>query len=226
VRVLVVAGALLALAACSGGDSGTADSPTSALRVASTTAPVTAAATTTIPVATTVAPATPPPTVTSVPTSPAPVAGPVEYAAVAAPRFPTRSAPPPEGDGLPDGAYYAVVDGAGIDPAPYVDVTIYQLVTGPEALDAAAADGEGLDSDIYVRPAPAVPRRVPLPAVLSVARPDRPDVSYGVSAGELVRLVVGAPPTGAPSGYRYLPFPYLVTVAGGVPVSVEQLWSP
>jgi hypothetical protein len=48
-----------------------------------------------------------------------------------------------------------------------------------------------------------------------------------VSAGELARLVNGAPPSaGAPDGYRYVPFPFLVTVAGGVPTRLEQLWAP
>ncbi len=60
-----------------------------------------------------------------------------------------------------------------------------------------------------------------------MARPDRPDVSYAIGAGELARLVNGgAPSAGAPDGYHYVPFPYLITVAGGVPTRLEQLWAP
>ena len=44
-----------------------------------------------------------------------------------------------------------MVDGAAADAAPRVRVTFYELLTGPEAIAAAQADGVGLDSDLYVR---------------------------------------------------------------------------
>jgi hypothetical protein len=72
-------------------------------------------------------------------------------------------------------------------------------------------------------------RRIDLaPTVaISVAQPDDPAKSYTVSGAELVRLMSGgAPATGAPPTYRYVPFPLLVTVQGGAPTRVEQLWSP
>ena len=151
------------------------------------------------------------------------------YQPTTAPTFPSRSTPPPA-DGLPDGSYYAVVRGAAADaPTPRVATTIYQLLTGPEAIAAAQAAGHGLDSDIYVPEQPAADRDIELrpDLFISVARPDRPDVSYAISAGELARLVNGgAPSAGAPDGYRYVPFPYLITVAGGVPTRLEQLWAP
>jgi hypothetical protein len=232
-RVLVAAALLLVGAvACSGkddssgpdvaGPSPATDTPAAVVSVASTTT------TTTIP--TTPTPSTEPP-----PTAPPPTAATTaaaatgEYQPATAPAFPARSSPPPA-EGLPDGSYYAVVNGAAADgPTPRATLTIYQLLTGPEAITAAQADGHGLDSDIYVPEQPAAQRELELPPelVISVARPDRPNVSYGVSAGELARLVNGAPPSaGAPDGYRYVPFPFLVTVAGGVPTRLEQLWAP
>jgi hypothetical protein len=227
----------LGLAACSGGDD---DAPSdvagpSPVTEATTTSTITTAVVT---VATT-APTTTLPATTSVPTAPPttappspPPAGPAvgPYVPVDAPAFPSRSAPPPSGDAWPDGDYYVVVRGAAADaPTPRLAVTIYQLLTGPDAIAAAQADGVGLDSDVYIPPDPAADRDIELTAELpiSVARPDRPGVSYAISGGELVRLVGGATPElGAPEGYRYVEFPFLVTVLGGRPTAVQQLWAP
>ena len=234
-RVLVVLALLtLGAAGCSGKDASSGPDvagPSPATEAATTAATVepTVVSTTTTPTtpATTVAPSSAPPTVAAPATTTGPATGP--YQPTTAPIFPTRSTPPPA-DGLPDGAYYAVVHGAAADaPTPRVATTIYQLLTGPEAIAAAQADGHGLDSDLYVPEQPAADRDIELrpDLFISVARPDRPDVSYAISAGELARLVNGAAPSaGAPDGYRYVPFPYLITVTGGVPTRLEQLWAP
>jgi hypothetical protein len=239
ILALVLAPAVLSLGlgACSGGDD---DAPSdvagpSPVTEATTTSTVTTAVVT---VATT-APTTTLPATTAVPTAPPatappspPPAGPAigPYVPVDAPTFPSRSAPPPTGDTWPDGDYYVVVRGAAADaPTPRLAVTIYQLLTGPDAIAAAQADGVGLDSDVYIPPDPAADRDIELTAELpiSVARPDRPGVSYAISGGELVRLVGGAAPEpGAPEGYRYVEFPFLVTVQGGRPTAVHQLWAP
>jgi hypothetical protein len=227
----------LAAAGCSGGDrddAGPVVAGPSQVTAEASSAPsgvVTAAVAPTTALTTAGTVATTPPTLA--PTTPAPTSPPPapagEYAPAPSPAYPTRSAPPPAGTDLPDGAYYVVVEGANAGPPPALDVTIYQLLTGPDAIAAAQADGQGLDSDVYVRPDPAAARHLELTPALavSVAQPDRPEVSYAVSGAELARLVAGAPPApGAPGTYRYVPFPFLVTVQGGVPVSVEQLWSP
>ena len=232
-RVLVAALALVGAAACSGkddasgpdvaGPSPATETPAAVVSVASTTT------TTTIP--TTPAPSAAPTTVASPSTAPPPSAAPTtgEYQPATAPAFPTRSSPPPT-EGLPDGSYYVVLKGAAAHTSvPRVTMTIYQLLTGPEAIAAAQADGHGLDSDLYVPEQPSAQRDLELQPdlLISVARPDRPNVSYAVSATELTRLVNGGPPSpGAPDGYQYVPFPFLVTVAGGVPTRVEQLWAP
>ena len=63
--------------------------------------------------------------------------------------------------------------------------------------------------------------------LITVTGPDRPGVSYAISGTELARLVGGAAPqAGAPEGYRYVGFPFLVTVQGGRPTAVQQLWAP
>jgi len=229
-----VAVALLALGAagCSGKDgssgpdvAGPSPATEAAATVVASVVSTTTTTTTTAP--TTIAPATAPPTVAAPLTTAGPATGP--YLPATAPTFPTRSTPPPA-DGLPDGSYYAVVRGGAADsPTPRVATTIYQLLTGPEAIAAAQADGHGLDSDLYVPEQPAANRDIELrpDLFISVARPDRPEVSYAITAAELARLVNGgAPSAGAPDGYHYVPFPYLITVAGGVPTRLEQLWAP
>jgi hypothetical protein len=232
-RVLVAV-ALLAVGAagCSGKDdsagpdvAGPSPATEAGATVVASVVSTTTTTTTTAP--TTVAPSSAPPTIAGPLTTAGPATGP--YLPTTAPTFPSRSTPPPA-DGLPDGSYYAVVRGAAADaPTPRVATTIYQLLTGPEAIAAAQAAGHGLDSDIFVPEQPAADRDIELrpDLFISVARPDRPDVSYAISASELARLVNGgAPSAGAPDGYRYVPFPYLITVAGGVPTRLEQLWAP
>ncbi len=187
---------------------------------------------TTIPPATTTPTTQPPTTPATTPVPSPPPAGPATgpYVPVEAPTFPTRSAPPPSGDAWPDGDYYVVVRGAAADaPSPRLAITVYQLLTGPDAIAAAQADGVGLDSDVYIPSDPAADRDVELAADLpiSVARPDRPGVSYAVTAGELARLVGGAAPeAGAPEGYQYVEFPFLLSVQGGRPTALHQLWAP
>jgi hypothetical protein len=226
----------LVLAACSGGDDDAQSDvagPSQATEAAPTSTITTAVVTVATTTPTTTLPTTPAPTVppATAPPSPPP-AGPATgpYVPVDAPAFPTRSAPPPPSDTWPDGDYYVVVRGAAADaPTPRLAVTVYQLLTGPDAIAAAQADGVGLDSDVYVPPDPAADRDIELTPELpiSVARPDRPGVSYAISAGELARLVGGAAPeAGAPEGYRYVEFPFLVTVQGGRPTAVQQLWAP
>jgi hypothetical protein len=230
----LVAVALLTLGAagCSGKDdsagpdvAGPSPATDGAGPVVASVVSTTTTTTTTAP--TTVAPSSAPPTIAAPLTTAGPATGP--YQPTTAPTFPSRSTAPPA-DGLPDGSYYAVVRGAAADaPTPRVATTIYQLLTGPEAIAAAQAAGHGLDSDIFVPEQPAADRDIELrpDLLISVARPDRPDVSYAISAAELARLVNGgAPSTGAPDGYHYVPFPYLITVTGGVPTRLEQLWAP
>ena len=232
-RVLVAVALLtVAAAGCSGKDdsagpdvAGPSPATDAAASVVASVVSTTTTTTTTAP--TTVAPSSAPPTIAAPLTTAGPATEPVpadDGADVPQPLDPAS------GRRAPDGSYYAVVRGAAADaPTPRVATTIYQLLTGPEAIAAAQADGHGLDSDIYVPEQPAADRDIELgpELFLSVARPDRPDVSYAISAGELARLVNGgAPSAGAPDGYHYVPFPYLITVAGGVPTRLEQLWAP
>ena len=162
-----------------------------------------------------------------------PPAGPATgpYAPVDAPAFPTRSAPPPSGDAVARRRVLRRRAGRR-RRCPHARgwrSPAYQVLTGPDAIAAAQADGVGLDSDVYIPASPSADRDIELTADLpiSVARPDRPGVSYAITAGELARLVSGAnPEEGAPEGYGYVEFPFLLTVQGGRPVALQQLWAP
>jgi hypothetical protein len=229
------------LAACSSGDStgggpvvaGPSPATETPTTAATTLAGVTVAAARTQPstppaAAATLAPVPSPTTVATSVASTRPASG--EYAPTPAPSFPDRSTPPPTGNGLPDGIYYGVVTGAAPAgaAAPSVSLTIYQLLTGAPEVSAAVAAGVGLDSDVYVPRSPSALRQIVLSPrlAISVAQPDKPDVSYRVSPAELIRLIGGAgPSTGAPPTYHYIPFPYLLTVERGSPTRLEQLWS-
>jgi hypothetical protein len=226
----VLVSVVVALAACGNDSSAPVNAGPSEVEPAANSADVTPpAAVTTAVVATTVAPTTPaPPSSTVAAASPSNTAS-AEYAPATPPVFPDHSSPPPAGDGLPDGLYYAVATGASGDPSPRLTVSIYEMLSGPAAIAAADADGVGLDSDVYVRSMASAERQLDLgPGVaISVAQADKPGTSYTVSGAELVRLLAGAKPSaGAPAMYQYVPFPYLITVQGGVPSRVEQLWSP
>jgi hypothetical protein len=217
----------IALAACSGDETrppvNAGPSEATPLTAATTGAPsITTAPTTTA--APSTASSTAPITVTT-----AAPAGATEYAPTPPPVLPEHSAAPPPGDGFPDGLYYGVATAPGLDPNPHLTLSIYEMLSGPAAVTVAAADGVGLDSDFYVRSMSTSARRIELaPTVaISVAQPDDPAKSYTVSGAELIRLMTGgAPAAGAPPTYRYVPFPLLVTVQGGAPTRVEQLWSP
>jgi hypothetical protein len=228
------------LAACSSGGNARGGpvvaGPSPATEAPTTAATTLAAATVAAPTQPSTPPAAaatlaPPPLPTTVATTAAstrPASG--EYAPSPAPPFPDRSTAPPTGSRLPDGTYYGVITGAAPagGAAPSVSLTIYQLLTGAPAVSAAVAAGVGLDSDIYVPKSPSAVRAIVLgPGLaISVAQPDKPDVSYRVSAAELVRLIGGAAPSaGAPPTYHYIPFPYLLTVERGSPTRLEQLWS-
>jgi hypothetical protein len=215
-----------AVAACS--DGGTSAPVNAGPSEASTLpSPITGTGVTTAPASpTTTAPAT---TTAPPPSAAAPTASTGEYAVTAPPALPEHSAVPPPADSFPDGIYYGVVKASAVDPSPNVTLTIYEMFSGPAAIAAATADGVGLDSDFYVRSTSSADRPIDLgPTVaISVAQPDDPAKSFSVSGAELVRLQRGAPPSaGAPPSYRYVPFPFLVTVTGGTPTRVEQLWSP
>jgi hypothetical protein len=224
--VLAVGLMTVAAAGCSGDETSApvnagpseANGLTSAPTTRAVATAVLTATTTTVPV-TTPAPA---------PSAAAPAATAGEYTAAPPPALPEHSAPPPSGDSFPDGTYYGVVKSSSADPSPNLTLTIYEMLSGPAAIAAAAADGVGLDSDFYVRPTSSADRRIELgqTVAISVAQPDDPAKSFSVSGAELVRLQQGGPPAGAPPTYRYVPFPFLVTVVGGAPTRVEQLWSP
>lgn len=229
---LVLAGTLVAatLAACSSETTSTAES-TNSIADTTTIAESTTSAADTVPA--TEPPSTPAPT--EPPTTPAPTTattappvGPVYglYDEVTPPTVPSTHTTAPTTSGtLPDGTYWTLYNG-GDEMLP--SVTVYQAFFGPECVSQAAAMGDECLNDIFVQGDPY--RDVddmPFAAdvYLTVADPSTMQ-SYWITPAELVQIRASSPSAGAPAGYDYVPFAYMMTVEDGVIVSFQQVWTP
>lgn len=62
-------------------------------------------------------------------------------------------------------------------------------------------------------------------AEVSVAKADGPGTSYSINADVLKGLVRGDI-NGAPEGYAWVPFPFVVAVTNGYVTTAEQYWVP
>lgn len=215
--------AALALAACSSdrkdsGDS-TSTSAESTTSVAETT--TTVAETTTTPAPTTAPPTTAPPTVP--PTSPPAF---TLYEVVGTPEVPSGHTDPFAASGvLADGVYWTTYDG-GEEMTP--SFTVYQAFFGDECISKAAELGDECNNDYLV---PGSPSRSidDLPfaddVVLTVSDVSTQQ-SHWITPAELVQIRAGSPSAGAPAGFSFTPFPFIMRVAGGEIVAFEQLWVP
>ena len=62
-------------------------------------------------------------------------------------------------------------------------------------------------------------------ARITVAAPSAPGTSWQISSELLTALAAGQV-TDAPEGYDWVPFPFLLTIAGGEVVAADQYWVP
>jgi hypothetical protein len=62
-------------------------------------------------------------------------------------------------------------------------------------------------------------------AAVSVAKPDGPGTNYMISVNTLKRLLRGDT-VGAPDGYTWAAFPFLVDVGDGYAIAARQFWVP
>ncbi|MCB0979093.1 MAG: hypothetical protein M9961_14125 [Ilumatobacteraceae bacterium] len=224
--------AVATLAACSSEKTSTAESTTS---IGDTT--TVAESTTSVGDATTVpateAPTTPAPT--EAPTTPAPTAattappvGPVYglYDEVSPPTVPSTHTTAPTASGtLPDGTYWTLYNG-GDEMLP--SVTVYQAFFGPECITQAAAMGDECLNDIFVQGDPSRDiDDMPFADDVYLTVADAATMhSFWITPAELVQIRASSPSAGAPAGYDYVPFAYMMTVEDGVIVSFQQVWTP
>lgn len=214
----------VALAAC-GGETTSVDTTVPA--ATSTTAPV--ASTSTTVVATTTAPSTTAKATTTT-AKPSPTTSPAPsfdlYEPVPAPQLPSGHTDPFNGSGaLADGVYWAVHTGDGAGGPTF---EVYQAFFGDECVSEAESRGDECLNDIFV---PADEYRTVEgmkwgdDAVISVSDVNTQQ-SYRITAAELATLQTGSPGAGAPSGFMYVPFAFMVTVEDGKITGYEQVWTP
>jgi hypothetical protein len=142
------------------------------------------------------------------------------YDKVPVPAVPDRTAPVEEP--LQDGEYWAVSVGV---TGHELGFAFAQAFFGPaceaELGAAACADEPG------VREQPATELSVAAAelATVTVAAADRQN--FAITGDELARLAGGgAPSSAAPDGYTYVPYPFLVSVRGGIVTEAHQIWVP
>lgn len=175
---------------------------------------------------------TPPAETTSVETTPSTETVPAEttpgldiWDEIGPPNAPTDHTDEVPPDALVDGFYWANLVG-GTAEAPYI--TVMQAFFGDECPTAAAADGEECYGDVYVRATPTLDvDDIPFAADALITVVD-PNVmqNYRIDAAELDLLRTQGASDAAPTGFLFVPFPWLVSVQGGEIVAFQQLWVP
>ena len=159
-----------------------------------------------------------------------------EYVKATPPQVPTTTAAVHADNSHSDGVYYATVTEDG-DPPPAdgsVVFEVVQLFVGDACTEHFGADDdEACVNDYGVETDPTTTIEVPLTgtddagvAYITVADAATQD-SLMISGAELYRLIHGDDPSaGAPEGYLYSGFGFLVTISGGVVTRLEQWWTP
>jgi hypothetical protein len=215
---LVTVGLAAGLVACSSTakhSAGTATPVTSA-------AVTTAAAVTTTPATTAAPPTAPPATTPPAETLPAHSL----YDEVGLPDVPSGHTDPFVSSGvLADGAYWVMYNG-GETLTP--DITVLQAYFGAECESAAAAAGEECLDDVFV---PDSPSRdiADLPFhdnVFLTVSDQSTQLSYWITPDELRTIRASSPSAGAPAGFGFTPFAFLMTVKDGEIWKFEQIWTP
>ncbi|MBI4884239.1 MAG: hypothetical protein HY826_09320, partial [Actinobacteria bacterium] len=126
---------------------------------------------------------------------------------------------------LADGAYWVGYNG-GEKLTP--DVTVYQAFFGAECISKAAEVGDECLNDIFILDPPTRDiNDLPFATDVHLTVSDsNTQLSYWISPDELVQIRASSPSAGAPAGYGFVPFAFLMTVQGGEIVKFEQVWTP
>jgi len=197
----------------------------------------TAAATTTVVPAATAAPPpaaepTPPPaeppaappeetTTTPAPATTTTTVAPTEYLASPPPSVPPVTDDPP-GGALAAGTYWATLQSLAGTTATF---ELGKAYFGEACRERFGDDPARCVGDWDVEPGVAVPVTVDL-AVATITVSDATPASYRISTGELELLLAGQPAAaGAPAGYAYTSYAYLLSVRAGLVIAAEQIFT-
>ena len=133
--------------------------------------------------------------------------------------------------GVADGTYWAVASGTGDAPQKYVDMRFVQAFFGEACRTQFGDSDDACRNDYGTLETPTGTMRLFVgTAAVTVADPST-QASYSIDVGELHRLLAptsepSTPGAGAPEGFIFVPFAFLVRVAGGQIVTAEQVWTP
>ncbi|MDO8390541.1 MAG: hypothetical protein Q7V57_08640 [Actinomycetota bacterium] len=173
--------------------------------------------------------------VTAPPVTPAPTSPPVTestlpnkslWEEVAPPDFPSGHTDPFVSSGvLADGTYWVVYNG-GEKLTP--DITVVQAYTGDECESQAVAAGDECLNGVYI---PSSPSRdindLPFHDNVYLTVSDvATQKSYWITPDELMTIRASSPSAGAPEGFGFVPFAFLMTVKDGVIEYFQQIWTP
>lgn len=132
------------------------------------------------------------------------------------------------GDGslttVADGDYWAqaVAVGSG---APFIMFDLSQAFFGQTCIDELGE--QQCEGEYGVLDEPHETVTVLWDDLQSVTVVAESQQNYAVPGAELASLIGGnAPSSDAPDGYRYVPYPFLVTVRDGTIVDAHQIWVP
>ena len=218
-RMFAVAGLAVTLVACSSSKSSDGEA-TSTTAGAATSAPAPTSTPESTPATTPVTPATPAPT--TPPTTPSYNL----YDEVPAPAVPGDHTDPFASSGvLADGVYWVNYSG-GETMTP--SIFVVQAFFGTECESQASAEGGECLNGIYVMEEPS--REIddlPFAAnVLLTVADETTQVSHWITPEELRTIRASSPSDGAPDGYGFSSFPFLMTVRSGQIIKFEQVWVP
>ena len=126
---------------------------------------------------------------------------------------------------LADGRYWgtvALVSGSG--------EVVFRVVKARfgafcEAWAADQGREMGCPNDYDVETFPDAHAALADDAAVTVAVPDGPGTNLTITASRLEALIAGAPGD-VPSGYTWVPFPFVVRVDDGYVVDAQQFWVP
>lgn len=126
---------------------------------------------------------------------------------------------------LGDGTYWAEI--APVSGSGDIVFRVLKARFGETCLEWAKDMGleDGCLNDYNVESYPVAYVALDGTAEVSVAKADGPGTSYSINADVLKDLVRGDS-NGAPDGYSWVPFPFVVTVINGFATTARQFWVP
>lgn len=125
----------------------------------------------------------------------------------------------------PDGEYWAELSGWRDAATPTFDFLLTQAFFADACAEVLGSAECPNDFGTLDEPSATVTVKVADVGSVTVVSDNRQN--FAVTPQELVILAGGQPPSeGAPEGFEYVPFPFLLTVRDGKIVSAHQIWLP